>query len=67
MCRRVASAQRSSDCARIGSAKISAKRGPRQNEEADAKTAKANRLIAGVRRLGRICALMSDLFGYRGE
>jgi hypothetical protein len=36
MCRRVASAQRSRDCARIGSAKISAKRGPRQNEEADA-------------------------------
>src|ERR1700730_11431418 len=30
-------------------------------------TAKANRLIASVRPLRRICALMSDLFGYRGE
>src|ERR1700730_18467622 len=29
--------------------------------------AKANRLIANVRRLRRICGLMSDLFGYRGE
>ena len=29
--------------------------------------AKANRLIASVRRLRRICVLTSDLFGYRDE